>query len=47
MTKQTSNEKENNDIDSVVRLPLSENMLSDLQAQDNVLFSYPNTNRKR
>ena len=33
-TKQTSNEKENNDIDSVVRLPLSENMLSDLQAQD-------------
>ena len=34
MTKQTSNEKENNDIDSVIRLPLSENMLSDLQAQD-------------
>ena len=34
MTKQTPNEKENNDIDSVVRLPLSENMLSDLQAHD-------------
>ena len=34
MTKQTSKEKENNDINSVIRLPLSENMLSDLQAQD-------------
>ena len=34
MTKQTSNEKEENDIDSVVRLPLSEDMLSNLQSQD-------------
>ena len=34
MTKQTSNEKEENDIDSVVRLPLSDNMLSTLQSQD-------------
>ena len=34
VTKQTSNEKEKNDIDSVIRLPLSENMLSDLQSQD-------------
>ena len=34
MTKQTSNEKEENDIGSVVRLPLSEDMLSNLQSQD-------------
>ena len=34
MTRQAANGKENNDIDSVIRLPLSENMLSDLQAQD-------------
>ena len=34
MTKQTSNEKEKNDIDSVVRLPLSEDVLSNLQSQD-------------
>ena len=33
-TKQTSNEKESNDTDSVVRLPLSEDMLSNLQSQD-------------
>ena len=33
-TKQTSNEKEENDIGSVVRLPLSEDMLSNLQSQD-------------
>ena len=30
MTKQTSNEKESNDTDSVVKLPLSEDMLSNL-----------------
>ena len=34
MTKQTSNEKEENNIGSVVRLPLSEDMLSNLQSQD-------------
>ena len=34
MTKETSNKKEENDIDSVVKLPLSENMLSSLQLQD-------------
>ena len=33
-TKQTTNEKENNDIDSIVKLPLTEDMLSQLQAQD-------------
>ena len=33
-TKQTSNEKESNDMDSVVRLPMSEDMLSNLQSQD-------------
>ena len=33
-TKQTSNEKEKNDTDSVIKLPLSEDMLSDLQSQD-------------
>ena len=34
MTKQTSNEKEENDIASVIRLPLPEDMLSNLQSQD-------------
>ena len=34
MTKETSNEKEENNIGSVVRLPLSENMLSSSQLQD-------------
>ena len=34
MTKQTSNEKEENDITSVIRLPLSKDMLSNLQSQD-------------
>ena len=33
-TKETSNEKEENDIDSIVELPLSDNVLSDLQLQD-------------
>ena len=33
-TKQTSNKKEKNDIDSVIRLPLSEDALSNLQSQD-------------
>ena len=33
-TKETSNEKEENDNESVVRLPLSEDMLSSLQVQD-------------
>ena len=33
-TKQTSNEKESNDMDSVIKLPLSEDMLSNLQSQD-------------
>ena len=33
-TKQTSNEKESNDIDSVIKLPLSEDMDSNLQSQD-------------
>ena len=34
MTKQTSIDNENNDIDSVIKLPMTENMLSSLQAQD-------------
>ena len=34
MTKETSNEKEENDIDSIVELPESNNVLSDLQLQD-------------
>ena len=34
MTKQTSNEKERNDIDSVINIPLSEDMLSNLKSQD-------------
>ena len=34
MTKETSNKKEENDIGSVVKLPLPENMLSSLQLQD-------------
>ena len=34
MTKQTSNEKESNDTDSVIKLPLSEDMLSNLQSWD-------------
>ena len=34
MTKETSNKKEGNDIDSVIRVPLSDNMLSNLQLQD-------------
>ena len=33
-TKQTSNEKESNDTDSVIKLPLSEDMLSNLQSRD-------------
>ena len=33
-TKQASNEKESNDMDSVMKLPLSEDMLSNLQSQD-------------
>ena len=33
-TKETSNEKEENDIDSIVELPFSDNVLSDLQLQD-------------
>ena len=33
-TKQTSNEKESNDTNSVIKLPLSEDMLSTLQSQD-------------
>ena len=33
-TKETSNKKKENDIDSIVRLPLSGNMLSNLQLQD-------------
>ena len=33
-TKQTLTEKESNDTDSVVKLPLSEDMLSNLQSQD-------------
>ena len=33
-TKETSNEKEENDIDPIVELPLSNNVLSDLQLQD-------------
>ena len=33
-TKETSNEKEENDIDPIVELPLSDNVLSDLQLQD-------------
>ena len=34
MTKETSNKKEENDIDSIVRLPLSDSILSNLQLQD-------------
>ena len=34
MTKQTSNKKESIDTDSVVKLPLSEDMLSNLQSRD-------------
>ena len=34
MTKDTSKEMEENEIESVVRLPLSEDMLSSLQVQD-------------
>ena len=34
MTKQTSNAKESNDTDSVIKLPLSEDMLSNLQSRD-------------
>ena len=34
MTKETSYKKEENDIDSVVKFPLPENMLSSLQLQD-------------
>ena len=34
MTKVTSNEKEQNDIDSIVGLPLSDSILSNLQLQD-------------
>ena len=33
-TKQASNKKESNDMDSVIKLPLSEDMLSNLQSQD-------------
>ena len=33
-TKETSNKKEENDIDSNGELPLSDNVLSDLQLQD-------------
>ena len=33
-TKQTSNEKESNDTDSVIKLPLSEDMLSNSQSRD-------------
>ena len=33
-TKQTSNEKESNDMDSVIKLPLSEDMRTRLQSQD-------------
>ena len=33
-TKQISNKKESNDMDSVIKLPLSEDMLSNLQSQD-------------
>ena len=46
-TKQTSNKKEENDIGSVVRLPLSEDMLSNLQSQDMFCSHNLNTNRKR
>ena len=34
MTKETSDEKKENNIDSIVRLPLSDSMLSNLQSQD-------------
>ena len=44
--KETTNNKEENDPDSVVRLPISDNMLSHLQVQDPFCFSYCNTNRK-
>ena len=47
MTKQTSTEQERNDNDSVIQLPLSEEMLSNLQVQDTFCSHIPNPNRER
>ena len=47
MTKQTSNEKESNDTDSVIKLPLSEDMLSNLQSRDAFCSNIPTQIKKK
>ena len=46
-TKQKINEKENDDDNSNINLPIADDLLSNLQSQDVFLFSYSITNRKR